>query len=77
MFFHNKELIQPVSVGKPDAKFGTYLLEQFGGATGELTAALQYWVQSFHVENAGQRRRQRGAGPAGQYRRRGRRPADL
>ena len=25
----------------------------FGGATGELTAALQYWVQSFHVENAG------------------------
>jgi hypothetical protein len=23
-----------------------------GGATGELTAALQYWVQSFHVENA-------------------------
>ena len=24
----------------------------FGGATGELTAALQYWVQSFHVENA-------------------------
>src|SRR5277367_1495909 len=52
MFFHNKALIQPVNVGKPDAKFGTYLLEQFGGATGELTAALQYWVQSFHVENA-------------------------
>ena len=53
MFLHRKELIQPVSVGKPDARFGTYLLEQFGGATGELTAALQYWVQSFHVENAG------------------------
>ena len=30
-----------------------YLLEQFGGATGELRAALQYWVQSLHVENAG------------------------
>jgi Mn-containing catalase len=53
MFFHQKELIQPVKVGTPDARFGTYLLEQFGGATGELTAALQYWVQSFHVENAG------------------------
>ena len=52
MFFHQKELIQPVKVGKPDARFGTFLLEQFGGATGELTAALQYWVQSFHVENA-------------------------
>ncbi len=47
-----QQLIQPVNVGKPDAKFGTYLLEQFGGATGELTAALQHWVQSFHVENA-------------------------
>ncbi len=53
MFLHRKELIQPVSVGKPDARFGAFLLEQFGGATGELTAALQYWVQSFHVENAG------------------------
>ena len=52
MFLHTKELIQPVRVGTPDARFGTYLLEQFGGATGELTAALQYWVQSFHVENA-------------------------
>ena len=53
MFFHQKELIQPVKVGKPNARFGIFLLEQFGGATGELTAALQYWVQSFHVENAG------------------------
>src|SRR3954449_8340733 len=53
MFFHRKELIQQVKVGKPDARFGTFLLEQFGGATGELTAALQYCVQSFHVENAG------------------------
>ena len=53
MFLHRKELIQQVKVGKPDARFGTFLLEQFGGATGELTAALQYWVQSFHVENAG------------------------
>lgn len=33
-------LIQPVNVGKPDARFGTFLLEQSGGATGELTAAL-------------------------------------
>lgn len=53
MFFHRKELIRPVSVGKPNPVFGQYLLEQFGGATGELTAALQYWVQSFHVEDAG------------------------
>ena len=52
MFIHVKETMQPVRVNKPDPRFGQYLLEQFGGATGELTAALQYWVQSFHVENA-------------------------
>jgi Mn-containing catalase len=53
MFYHRKETIRPVEVGTPDPRFGQFLLEQFGGATGELTAALQYWVQSFHVENAG------------------------
>ena len=53
MFLHKKELLQPVKVDKPDPKFGQFLLEQFGGATGELTAALQYWVQSFHVDNPG------------------------
>jgi Mn-containing catalase len=53
MFYHRKELLAPVKVVKPDARFGQLLLEQFGGATGELTAALQYWVQSFHVEDAG------------------------
>lgn len=53
MFYHRKETIRPVEVGTPDPRFGQLLLEQFGGATGELTAALQYWVQSFHVEDAG------------------------
>jgi Mn-containing catalase len=53
MFLHRKELFRAVSVGKPDPRFGQFLLEQFGGATGELTAALQYWVQSFHVEDSG------------------------
>ncbi|HUI21358.1 MAG TPA: manganese catalase family protein [Methylocella sp.] len=52
MFSHVKETIQPVKVDNPDPRFGQFLLEQFGGATGELTAALQYWVQSFHVEDA-------------------------
>src|SRR5579883_2250269 len=53
MFFHKKELMLEVRVDQPDPRFGQYLLEQFGGATGELTAALQYWVQSFHVEQQG------------------------
>ncbi len=53
MFFHRKETIIPVEVKSPDPRFGQFLLEQFGGATGELTAALTYWVQSFHVTDAG------------------------
>ena len=53
MFIHHKELLHPVEVKDPDPRFGQFLLEQFGSATGELTAALQYWVQSFHVEDPG------------------------
>jgi len=53
MFFHRKELIFPVDVRKPDPTYARYLLQQFGGATGELTAALQYWVQSFHCTKPG------------------------
>jgi len=53
MFFHKKEPIHVVDVNDSNPRFAQLLLEQFGGATGELTAALQYWVQSFHVENAG------------------------
>jgi Mn-containing catalase len=53
MFIHKKELLVPVTVDAPNPRFGQYLLEQFGGATGELTACLQYFVQSFHVEHLG------------------------
>jgi Mn-containing catalase len=53
MFFHRKETIVPVEVKTPDARYARFLLEQFGGATGELTAALTYWVQSFHITDAG------------------------
>ncbi|MDZ8050060.1 MAG: manganese catalase family protein [Aulosira sp. ZfuVER01] len=53
MFFHKKEPIHAVNVSDANPRFAQLLLEQFGGATGELSAALQYWVQSFHVENAG------------------------
>ncbi|MDH6061106.1 manganese catalase family protein [Chrysosporum bergii ANA360D] len=53
MFYHQKEPIHPVNISEPNPRFAQLLLEQFGGATGELSAALQYWVQSFHVENAG------------------------
>ncbi|WP_319419666.1 manganese catalase family protein [Pleurocapsa sp. FMAR1] len=51
MFFHKKETIHNVEIKEANPRFAQLLLEQFGGATGELSAALQYWVQSFHVED--------------------------
>jgi Mn-containing catalase len=53
VFYHRKETIVPVDVKQPDPRFAQFLLEQFGGATGELSAAMTYWVQSFHVTDAG------------------------
>lgn len=40
-----------VTIGEPDAKFGKMLLEQFGGANGELAAAMQYSIQGFNCED--------------------------
>jgi Mn-containing catalase len=53
VLIHKKETIHNVKVNEPNPRFAQLLLEQFGGATGELTAALQYWTQSFHCENPG------------------------
>ncbi len=47
MFIHNKDLQFEVRVGAPDPRFASLLMEQFGGANGELTAALQYFTQAF------------------------------
>ncbi len=53
MFIHKPLLVTEVNVKDPDPKFAEMMLEQFGGATGELSAALQYWTQSFHMEDPG------------------------
>ena len=47
MFYHVKELQFNARVSKPDPAFASLLLEQFGGANGELKAALQYFTQAF------------------------------
>ena len=49
MFLHKSVLITEVNVKNPDPVLAQKLLAQFGGATGELTAALTYWTQSFHT----------------------------
>lgn len=47
MFYHVKELQFDARVSKPDPAFASLLLEQFGGANGELAAALRYFGQAF------------------------------
>ncbi len=53
MFIHRPDPIHQVRVDTPDPVFAEKLLEQFGGATGELSAALTYFTQSFHTEDQG------------------------
>lgn len=51
MFYHVKELQFNARVSRPDPAFATLLLEQFGGANGELAAALRYFEQAFGAKN--------------------------
>ena len=40
-----------VRIGTPDPRFGNMLLEQFGGANGELAAAMQYSIQGLNCDD--------------------------
>jgi Mn-containing catalase len=51
MYHHIKKLMYTVSIGTPDPRFGNMLLEQFGGANGELAAAMQYSVQGLNCDD--------------------------
>jgi len=52
MYHHVKKLMYTVRVGRPEPRFGNMLLEQFGGANGELAAAMQYSIQGLNCEDA-------------------------
>jgi Mn-containing catalase len=52
MYHHVKKLMYTVRVDEPDPKFGNMLLEQFGGANGELAAAMQYSIQGLNCDDA-------------------------
>jgi len=52
MYHHVKKLMYIVRVDEPDPRFGNMLLEQFGGANGELAAAMQYSIQGINCEDA-------------------------
>ena len=51
MFKHEKQLLQPVEVERPNPQYAVLLQEQLGGGNGELKAAMQYMSQSFRVKD--------------------------
>jgi Mn-containing catalase len=55
MYHHVKKLMYTVRVDEADPAFGNMLLEQFGGANGELAAAMQYSIQGLNCEDPGRK----------------------
>jgi Mn-containing catalase len=51
MYHHVKKLMYTVRVDQADPRFGNMLLEQFGGANGELAAAMQYSIQGLNCDD--------------------------
>jgi Mn-containing catalase len=51
MYHHVKKLMYTVRVDAPEPQFGNMLLEQFGGANGELAAAMQYTIQGLNCDD--------------------------
>lgn len=49
MWIYEKKLQYPIRVSKCDPKMAKYLMEQYGGADGELAAALRYLNQRYTV----------------------------
>ena len=47
MFKYNKSLVYPVNITKKDLKMAKYLITQFGGPNGELSASMRYFSQKF------------------------------
>lgn len=49
MWLYEKRLQYPVRVGKCDPMMARFLIEQYGGADGELSAALRYLNQRYSI----------------------------
>lgn len=55
MFMHNKRLQYTVRVAQPDPVLASFMLEQFGGPQGELSAAMRYFTQSLAETDPGRK----------------------
>ena len=49
MWAYQKRLQYPVNIKKKDLRMAKYLITQFGGANGELGAAMRYFSQKFSM----------------------------
>ena len=49
MFKYDKKLPYPVDIKNKDLKMAKYIITQFGGANGEIAAALRYYSQKFSM----------------------------
>jgi len=49
MWIYEKKLQYPVRVSKCDPRMAKFLMEQYGGADGELSAALRYLNQRYSI----------------------------
>ncbi len=55
MFMHNKRLQYTVRVSETNPRLATMMMEQFGGADGELAAAMRYFTQGLGEDDAGRK----------------------
>lgn len=55
MFMHNKTLQYTVRVSEPNPVLASLIIEQFGGADGELAAAMRYFTQSLAEDDPGRK----------------------
>nr|WP_026478577.1 manganese catalase family protein [Alkaliphilus transvaalensis] len=49
MWIYEKKLQYPVKIYQPDLRMAKYLLTQYGGPDGELSAALRYLNQRYTI----------------------------
>ena len=55
MFMHNKRLQYTVRVSEPNPRLACMIMEQFGGADGELAAAMRYFTQGLAEDDVGRK----------------------
>lgn len=51
MWSYEKRLQYPISISTPNAKLASYIISQYGGPDGELSASMRYLSQRFSAAN--------------------------